>query len=93
MVLFVGVLLMSSCATYTGQGAYAGGMIGSLIGSAVGGMSGGYHGSNVGTLVGLAGGAAVGAAIGAAADKQEAERRQSYDDRIDFDAPGPRGTY
>lgn len=69
-------LLLSSCGTYTGGGAYMGGSIGSVLGSAIGGISGGPRGSDVGTLIGMAGGAMVGAAIGSAADqKQEAQRQ------------------
>ena len=121
-VLAVSTLLLSSCSTYTGQGAYTGATLGSILGSAIGGISGGWHGSHVGEIVGMAGGAAVGAAIGSAADKKEAERYEGYrrqreanrssrytddenysgaddsgfdannrgDDRIEFDAPGPR---
>ena len=121
-VLAVSTLLLSSCSTYTGQGAYTGATLGSILGSAIGGISGGWHGSHVGEIVGMAGGAAVGAAIGSAADKKEAERYEDYrrqreanrssrytddenysgaddsgfdannrgDDRIEFDAPGPR---
>ena len=121
-VLAVSTMLLSSCSTYTGQGAYTGATLGSILGSAIGGISGGWHGSHVGEIVGMAGGAAVGAAIGAAADKKEAERYEDYrrqreanrssrytddndysgaddsgfdannggDDRIEFDAPGPR---
>ena len=65
------LLLLSSCGTYTGMGAYTGGTFGSIIGSAIGGISGGRHGSDVGTLIGMAGGAMVGAAVGAAADKAQ----------------------
>ena len=121
-VLAVSTVLLSSCSTYTGQGAYTGATLGSILGSAIGGISGGWHGSHVGEIVGMAGGAAVGAAIGSAADKKEAERYENYrrqreanrssrytddndysgaddsgfdannrgDDRIEFDAPGPR---
>ena len=43
VVLTMGAaLLLSSCGTYTGAGAYTGGMFGSMIGSAIGGISGGY---------------------------------------------------
>lgn len=115
-ILVIGsMLLLSSCGTYTGQGAYIGGSFGSVLGSAIGGISGGWRGEHVGRLVGLAGGAVVGAAIGSAADQKAQERvaqyerqrderrldnnRQEdyqldggYDDRIDFDAPGPRET-
>ena len=78
MFLAVSVVMLSSCGTYTGEGAYAGATMGSLLGSAIGGISGGWHGSNVGQIVGMAGGAAVGAAIGSAADKKEAERYEAY---------------
>lgn len=56
-------LLLSSCDTYTGSGAYAGATFGSILGSAIGGLSGGPRGSDMGTIIGMAGGAAVGAAI------------------------------
>ena len=75
VVLTMGAaLLLSSCGTYTGAGAYTGGMFGSMIGSAIGGISGGYRGSDIGSLIGMAGGAAVGAVIGSAAD--DANRRE-----------------
>jgi len=122
------VLFLSSCGTYTGQGAVVGGTLGSVLGSAIGGIAGGWRGSDVGTIAGMAGGAIVGAAIGAAADEKQADSYNQYryerdlrqgtwvrnggqaddhhsgydqsgydathsgDDRIDFDAPGPRGT-
>ena len=72
------LLLLSSCGTYTGQGAYVGGSFGSIIGSAIGGIAGGWRGSDVGSLIGMAGGAAVGAAIGSAADKAEQRRYEDY---------------
>ena len=81
-------LLLSSCGTYTGTGAYAGASLGGMIGSAVGGISGGWRGSDVGTLIGMAGGAAVGAAIGAAADQERADYRNArttYEDRPRYD--------
>ena len=71
-------LLMSSCDTYTGSGAYAGSSIGSILGSAIGGLSGGPRGSDIGTIVGMAGGAMVGAAIGSQADKAQADREAAY---------------
>ena len=77
-VLAVSTMLLSSCSTYTGQGAYTGATLGSILGSAIGGISGGWHGSHVGEIVGMAGGAVVGAAIGSAADKKEAERYEAY---------------
>lgn len=72
------LLLLSSCGTYTGMGAYTGGTFGSIIGSAIGGISGGRHGSDVGTLIGMAGGAMVGAAVGAAADKAQQRDYEQY---------------
>jgi hypothetical protein len=71
-------LLLTSCGTYTGQGAFVGAQFGTILGSAVGGISGGWRGSDIGTVVGMAGGAAIGAAIGAAADQREAERYEEY---------------
>lgn len=71
-------LLLSSCGTYTGQGAYTGAAIGSVLGSAIGGISGGWRGHDIGTIVGMAGGAAIGAAVGAAADQQRAEEMEQY---------------
>jgi hypothetical protein len=71
-------LLLTSCGTYTGQGAFVGAQFGTILGSAVGGISGGWRGSDIGTVVGMAGGAAIGAAIGAAADQREAERYEDY---------------
>ena len=79
LVMSVGaLLLLSSCGTYTGQGAFVGGEFGSIIGSAIGGITGGWRGSDVGSLVGLAGGAVVGAAIGAAADNAEQQKYEEY---------------
>ena len=76
--LVLSVALLSSCGTYTGQGAYVGGSFGSVLGSAIGGISGGWRGHHVGQIIGMAGGAAVGAAIGAAADQKQAERMDEY---------------
>ena len=81
IVIMLSLLTMSSCGTYTADGAMTGGMFGAMIGSAIGGMSGGWHGSNVGQIVGMAGGAAVGAAIGAAEDKKQEERIQQQAQR------------
>ena len=82
VVSVCGLLLLSSCGTYTGQGAYVGGSFGSIIGSAIGGIAGGWRGSDVGSLIGMAGGAAVGAAIGSAADKAEQDEK-TVPDRAD----------
>ena len=50
IMLFVACssLLLSSCDTYTGSGAYAGATFGSILGSAIGGLSGGPRGSDTG---------------------------------------------
>lgn len=79
MVLSVSsLLLLSSCGSYAGMGAYTGGSFGSIIGSAIGGIAGGPRGSDIGTLIGMAGGAAVGAAIGAKADEAEQRKYEDY---------------
>lgn len=99
MVWAVGAtLLLSSCSSNTGAGAYTGAQFGSILGSAIGGISGGPRGSDIGTIVGMAGGAMIGGAIGNAADqKARGEMDNDYpsnsgfdstnsgDDRIDFD--------
>lgn len=72
------VLMLSSCGTYTGQGAFVGGEFGSILGSAIGGISGGPRGSDVGTIVGMAGGAILGAAVGAAADQAEQAKYEQH---------------
>jgi len=72
------VLLLSSCGTYEGQGAYVGGTFGAVLGSAIGGLSGGPRGSDLGTIVGMASGAAIGAAIGRSADQKQEERISEY---------------
>lgn len=81
MMTMLGVaMLMSSCGTYTGEGAYVGAQFGTILGSAVGGISGGWRGSDIGSIVGMAGGAAIGAAIGQAADKAaEKKAEERYD--------------
>ncbi len=71
-------LLLSSCDTYTGSGAYVGSSLGSILGSAIGGLSGGPRGSDIGTIVGMAGGAAVGAAIGSQADQRRQQDIDQY---------------
>lgn len=67
------VLLVSSCGTYTGAGAYTGMTLGSILGSAIGGLSDGPRGSDLGTIVGMAGGAVIGATIGNDADQKAKE--------------------
>lgn len=87
MALAVGAtLLLSSCSSYTGAGAYTGAQFGSILGSAIGGISGGPRGSDIGTIVGMAGGAMVGATIGNAADHKARGK-------MDNDNPSNRGGY
>lgn len=84
LLMLCSSLVMSSCDTYTGSGAYAGGSIGSILGSAIGGLSGGPRGSDMGTIIGMAGGAVVGAVIGSQADKEQADREAAYQqDRVE----------
>ena len=73
-ITMLSILTMSSCSTYTANGAMTGGMFGAMIGSSIGGISGGWRGSHVGQVVGMASGAAIGAAIGAAEEKKQEER-------------------
>ena len=77
------LMLLSSCGTYTGAGAYTGSSIGSIIGSAIGGITGGPRGSDIGTLIGMAGGAVVGAAVGSAADKAQQRQYEDYRNQRD----------
>lgn len=84
LLMLCSSLVMSSCDTYTGSGAYAGGSIGSIFGSAIGGLSGGPRGSDMGTIIGMAGGAVVGAVIGSQADQAQADREAAYQqDRVE----------
>jgi len=79
------LLLLSSCGTYTGSGAYAGASLGTILGSAIGGIAGGPRGSDIGTLVGMAGGAIVGGAMGAQADQAQQQERSRYEERNAYD--------
>ena len=84
LLMLCSSLVMGSCDTYTGSGAYAGGSIGSILGSAIGGLSGGPRGSDMGTIIGMAGGAVVGAVIGSQADQAHADREAAYPlDRVE----------
>ena len=84
LLMLCSSLVMSSCDTYTGSGAYVGGSIGSILGSAIGGLSGGPRGSDMGTIIGMAGGAVVGAVIGSQADQAHADREAAYpQDRVE----------
>ena len=78
VISFSALLLLSSCGTYTAEGAATGGWFGSVIGSAIGGITGGPRGSDVGSLIGMAGGAIVGAAIGQAADDAQQQKYEDY---------------
>lgn len=71
------LLLLGSCDSYTGAGAYMGTTLGSVFGSAIGGIAGGPHGSDVGTVVGMVGGAVAGAAIGNATDEHRQAQRDA----------------
>lgn len=84
LLMLCSSLVMSSCDTYTGSGAYAGGSIGSILGSAIGGLSGGPRGSDMGTIIGMAGGAVVGTVIGSQAEQAQADREAAYQqDRVE----------
>ena len=72
-------LLVSSCGTYMGSGAYMGSSIGMILGSAVGGLSDGPRGSDIGTIVGMAGGAVIGSVIGAKIDQRRHEDYALYE--------------
>ena len=78
LIALSAVILISSCDTYAGAGAYAGSSLGAVLGSAIGGLAGGRYGSDVGTIVGMAGGAVVGAAVGDASDRRN--EREVYAD-------------
>lgn len=67
-------VLLASCSTTAGTGAYVGGQFGHVIGSAIGGITGGYRGHDVGSLIGTVGGAVAGAAIGSAVDNAQQRR-------------------
>lgn len=70
IIALTAAILLASCGTYTGQGAYTGTSFGSILGSAIGGISNGPRGSDIGTIVGMAGGAIIGGVIGQQADQQ-----------------------
>ncbi len=82
VALSASVLLMGSCDTNMGMGAYTGSSLGSILGSAIGGIAQGPRGSDIGTIVGMAGGAIIGGAIGHAQDqKQQADIDQYKRDK------------
>ena len=61
MMLITACLVVGSCGTYEGTGAYTGAQFGHVLGSAVGGIAGGWRGHEIGSLVGTIGGAVAGA--------------------------------
>lgn len=73
-----GMLVLSSCGTASGTGAFVGGQFGHVIGSAIGGITGGRYGHDVGSLIGTIGGAAAGAAIGAAVDNNNRQQVREH---------------
>ncbi len=78
VILLSSALLLGSCGTNMGEGAYAGTSLGGLLGSAIGGIAQGPRGSDIGTLVGMAGGAIIGGAIGHAQDQKQQEQTDQY---------------
>ena len=74
-------MLVYSCDSYTGAGAFSGAQLGSILGSAIGGISDGPRGSDWGTIVGMASGAAIGAAIGNVSDQRQAQRMDEVEAR------------
>lgn len=78
IIALTATMLLASCGTYTGQGAFTGAQFGSILGSAIGGISNGPRGSDIGTIVGMAGGAIIGGVIGQQADQQRQSDHAQY---------------
>lgn len=78
IIALTATMLLASCGTYTGQGAFTGAQFGSILGSAIGGISNGPRGSDIGTIVGMAGGAIIGGVIGQQADQQRQSDLTQY---------------
>lgn len=78
IIALTATILLVSCGTYTGQGAFTGAQFGSILGSAIGGISNGPRGSDIGTIVGMAGGAIIGGVIGQQADQQRQSDLAQY---------------
>lgn len=78
VALSAAVLLMGSCGTNMGAGAYTGSTLGSILGSAIGGIAQGPRGSDLGTIVGMAGGAIIGGAVGHAQDRKQQSDIDQY---------------
>lgn len=72
-----GMLMLTSCGSTAGEGAFNGAMLGGWFGSAIGGIIGGHYGHDVGTVVGMATGAVIGAQNGAA---EEERRIEAYEE-------------
>ncbi len=84
IIALTATMLLASCGTYTGQGAFTGAQFGSILGSAIGGISNGPRGSDIGTIVGMAGGAIIGSVIGQQADQQrQADLAQYRNDKAE----------
>lgn len=84
IIALTATMLLASCGTYTGQGAFTGAQFGSILGSAIGGISNGPRGSDIGTIVGMAGGAIIGGVIGQQADQQrQADLAQYRNDKAE----------
>lgn len=94
IIALTAAMLLASCGTYTGQGAYTGASFGSILGSAIGGISNGPRGSDIGTIVGMAGGAIIGGVIGQQADQQrQADLAQYRNDKAERTARHNNGNY
>lgn len=78
MMMIGASLLLSSCYSYEGAGAYTGSMFGNMVGSAIGGIAGGWRGHEIGSLVGTVGGAVIGASVGRSAEERE---QRKYEER------------
>lgn len=93
VITVAAALLLNSCTTNTGTGAYVGAQFGTILGSAIGGLTGGPRGSDMGTLIGMAGGAALGATIGSAADKAEQQEVRDHYARVQERKAQEQGQY
>ncbi|MDD7257486.1 MAG: hypothetical protein PUH24_04295 [Prevotellaceae bacterium] len=78
-----GILLLGSCGSYAGMGAYTGAQLGSILGAAIGGISGGARGSNWGEIIGMAGGTVIGTAISTAVEEGQRRKIEGYHERME----------
>ncbi|MCR4810206.1 MAG: hypothetical protein K5896_10165 [Prevotella sp.] len=77
LIMMIGAsLLLSSCYSYEGAGAYTGSMFGNMVGSAIGGIAGGWRGHEIGALVGTVGGAVIGASVGRATEERQERKHE-----------------